>query len=316
MNIANFCSSIEDQNKEDPMETKFSICYYDKQVCELLLFFEEQLLKIQKITNPIKRKHLNDGLFYFIQRLRSFDPDVVLHQLVFLQNKTCYIHNLDSNQLALIRDFHMMNPFYKNQSYFMLDFFMDYFDNLQFVLYIECSKNKTKLILCTKHKFLKYVKHLSLPDDIQNEINYWKQKYDLKCVLIYGNDFKNRNIPIYLLDATLENHTQIIEYIHRKTISDNLEILQSRLHDIEKNENVKLDLYVFGKLKTIIQENIENYMLKELFIQSNKSVRLKQIVDPSFLNFKIYDIESLEKGDIGDRFIRDYNGIMGVKYYC
>jgi hypothetical protein len=91
-------------------------------------------------------------------------------------------------------------------------------------------------------------------------------------------------------------------------------LLEKKLLDLQ-NPNTNTDLYIFGKLKEGIKEAIEMYMVKELYIEEKKLERLKKIVDPSFLNFKIIEIKSMQDGDSASHFIKDYNGIMAIKYY-
>ncbi len=64
-----------------------------------------------------------------------------------------------------------------------------------------------------------------------------------------------------------------------------------------------------------IKEHIENYMLKELFIEERKIKILEGIVEKETLNFRIIPIRSLQTGDIGQEFIDKYNGLMGIKYF-
>ena len=74
-------------------------------------------------------------------------------------------------------------------------------------------------------------------------------------------------------------------------------------------------MYIFGKLKFEIKEAIESYSIKELYIEDKKIEKLKSFIDETFLNFKIIPIKSLDDGDIAYNFIKNYNGIMGIKYY-
>jgi hypothetical protein len=90
--------------------------------------------------------------------------------------------------------------------------------------------------------------------------------------------------------------------------------LEKKLGDI-KNPNTNIDLYIFGKIKYEIKEAVESYMVKELYIDNNKIEKLREIIPEEFLNFKIIPIKSLENCDIASLFIKDYNGIMGIKYY-
>jgi len=90
--------------------------------------------------------------------------------------------------------------------------------------------------------------------------------------------------------------------------------LEKRLNDIE-NSKINLDLYIFGKLKFEIKDAIESYIIKELYIEPHKLEKLNTFIDKEYFNFKIFLISSLNNNDIAYRFIKDYNGIMGIKYF-
>jgi len=101
----------------------------------------------------------------------------------------------------------------------------------------------------------------------------------------------------------------------KKKCERNKELLEKKINELT-NPNTNLDLFVFGKLKKEILESIENFQLKELYIEKRKLDILKQcICDDSCLNFKIIEIESLEEGDIASQFIDNYKGLMGIKYF-
>jgi hypothetical protein len=103
---------------------------------------------------------------------------------------------------------------------------------------------------------------------------------------------------------------EISTFISKK---NNLE-LEKRLGDL-KNPNTNIDLYIFGKIKNEIKEAVELYSVKELYIDNNKIERLREVISEEYLNFKIIPIKSLENGDSAALFIKDYNGIMAIKYY-
>ena len=43
--------------------------------------------------------------------------------------------------------------------------------------------------------------------------------------------------------------------------------------------------------------------------------QLRKNISKDYINFEILEIDSLESGDIGDNFKKDYDGIIGLKYY-
>ena len=110
------------------------------------------------------------------------------------------------------------------------------------------------------------------------------------------------------------NNNDLYNLYLDEIMKKNMIELEKRLNDLQ-NEKTNTDLYLFGKLKIEIKEAIESYSVKELYIEDRKLEKLKEFVDESFFNFKIIVIKSLESGDSADKFIKNYNGIMGIKYF-
>ena len=111
------------------------------------------------------------------------------------------------------------------------------------------------------------------------------------------------------------HRSEFFQYLERQEQSVSHERLRQRLQDLQ-NSNVNTELYVFGKLKREILEHVENYALKELYIEREKWKKLQTFVsDPQVFNFKVYPIYSLDKNDIAEIFINQYNGLMGIKYF-
>ena len=71
--------------------------------------------------------------------------------------------------------------------------------------------------------------------------------------------------------------------------------------------------FLFGKKE--VPNGILDYMVKKLYITPSLMRQLRKNISKDYLNFEILEIDSLESGDIGDNFIKDYDGIIGLKYY-
>lgn len=148
---------------------------------------------------------------------------------------------------------------------------------------------------------------------IKKEQNMKDQK-----IIIYGqsqilNQLKTKIVKNTIINDENMTREEIWKLNEDEKMRDNLRYLEEKLEGLNNEKNI--DLYVFGRIKKEIAEHIENYMLKELFIEERKIEILKTCVSEETLNFKIIPIRSLENGDIGDEFIKKYNGLMGLKYY-
>ena len=56
-------------------------------------------------------------------------------------------------------------------------------------------------------------------------------------------------------------------------------------------------------------------MVKKLYTTPSLWRQLKKNTPNEYLNFKVLEIDKLENGDIGDNFMKDYSGIIALKYY-
>ena len=153
---------------------------------------------------------------------------------------------------------------------------------------------------------------------IYDEIDKIKKNYNYNdLIIIYGDSqfIKKNNINNVIIYKELINKEGVYKLYENEMMKSNHKLLEIKLNDM-KNEKTNIYLYIFGKLKMEIKEAIELYSIKELYIDSLKLPKLKSFVDESLFNFKIIEISSLESGDIAEQFIKDYNGIMGIKYYA
>lgn len=294
-------------NNFDKYESNISICLYDYLPNNAIEYFEEQLVKIKKIANPIKKKNLNDKLFKFINYLKSKNESLIINSLFFINDEIFEI-KLNNKQIQIAKEYKLHNPYYITDSLFMIEYFIDYFCNINYIIYLKINKLKLHLIKFTKYKQSSILKSIKDERDIEKEIENYKNY----PIYIYG--LKNKLNFSYINLQTEMTIDELLIHIDNENMKKNHQNLENRLIDL-KNEKTNIDLYVFGKLKTDIKEHIESYLLKELYIEEKKLDKLKSFVDFEYLNFKIFPIKTLIKGDIGEIFIRDYNGIMGIKYY-
>jgi len=70
---------------------------------------------------------------------------------------------------------------------------------------------------------------------------------------------------------------------------------------------------MFGKKE--VSNGILDYMVKKLFISKKLYKSLKKNISKEYLNFEIIIIKKNSNGDIGDIFFKNYEGIIGIKYY-
>ena len=301
---------------DDSIETLYSIYIYNKKVKEVVNYFEDELEKAKKINNPIKKNKINNRLFNFIKYLNDNYEEELLLNSIFLVHDKIIPYQLKKVEIEIAEHYNFPKIFVKCDTKFLIDYFIDLFYNLTFIYAIKINKNEYSIIKLNSNK-IKIIEHgkinneqkiVELIENIRNTQNY------KDFIIIIGNVKIPSNIKNIIFSKDLLNNDAIYLLYENEIMKENNILLKKRLDEL-KNENTNLDLFVFGKLKFEIKDAIESYALKELYIETKKLENLKKIISDEFLNFKIIPIKSLENGDDAFNFIKNYNGLMGFKYF-
>jgi len=305
---------------EENTETLFSILIYNKSKNIIIKNLDSQLEKAKDISNIIKKKKINNRLFNLINYINdNFNEDSIINS-IFLLNDKIFEYKLNNTDVQTAEKYKFLNFYIKNDIKFHVEYFIDIFTNFNFIYTMNISKSD--LIICEMNKNKeKTIENNKINNEIMiiESIEKIRKNYNYKdVIIIYGNSqflSKLNNIKnLIIIKKDSLNKTELYDLYEKEIFNKNNLLLEEKLNDL-KNEKTNTDLYVFGKLKFEIKESIELYIIKELYIEDKKLEKLKTFVDESYFNFKIIIIKSLEQGDIADNFIKDYNGVMGIKYY-
>lgn len=316
MNFLNTYSSFQDNQ-----ECLLSVYIYKKSVSILLPLFEKELEKAKQISNPLKRKKINNAYFSLVKKYRELDENTIISELYFIQeDKFIVEHQLSHDEEKVIQEFQLRPIYYQFDSIFHISHFQHLFYNFDFIYVAEIQKNHCTWIMLNKTKSKKYLekKVLSLEDLYQSCKDLRKDKNYQELIIIHGNNpllskWEERK-KIFIFQEIISNE-ELNKYYEDYCIQENLNLLEKKLDELQ-DSRTNTDLYVFGRLKMEIKEAVEAYSLKELYIEQRKIELLKKsIEDHACFNFKIIPIISLKEGDIGERFIKEYKGLMGIKYF-
>lgn len=307
-------------NIEEGDETLYSININNKKVKEVLDYFKDELEKAKKINNPIKKNKINNRLFNFIKYLDTNYEEEVSINAIFLINDKIVVYELNKYEIETSLIYNFPKIFFKCSTKFLIEYFIDLFHNFNFIYALKLNKNDISIFKFNKNKtrtmYNRKVnnegKIIELIDELRKNENY--KDY----IILYGSSNyldKLENISKkVILSKELLNNNDLYNLYECEIFKETNILLGKRLEEL-KNENTNYDLFVFGKLKFEIKDAIESYSLKELYIEIQKFEKLKSFISDEFLNFKIYPIKSLHDGDIASIFIKDYNGLMGIKYF-
>jgi len=304
---------------EEINETLITLYFYDYKSEDILQIINKELSKISTIQNLSKKKKLNDRYYKLKLKLEKNDENEIINS-IFLISDDLIEYKFTKENIKTINDYKLRNFYIKTDTSFHIDYLIDLFTNFEF--HFTCLINKNHLsfkkINKNKNKIITENKFTNEKTMIEN-INSFIIEHKINELLVYGRNlnlkcFENeKNKKICIKEGDLDNEEINNFFIKRKYEKNNY-LLEKKLSELN-NSNTNLDLFVFGKLKKEILQAIEYYQLKELYIEERKLEKLKQFVDISYLNFTIIPIQSIKDGDIASRFIEDYNGLMGIKYY-
>jgi hypothetical protein len=312
----------EFKNITETTETLISIFIYNKKLIDVKSYFEDQLEKAKNISNIIKKQKINNRLFNFIKYLNTIDGDEnqIMNNIILINDKT-NIFSLTESEINTAKEFNFLNIFIKSNTYFYIDYFIDLFHNFVFIYTIKVNKNDMYIMKLNKNKDKELLNiKISNETKIIENIENIRKEYGYKDIIIicgesvYLGKIDNANLNNTVLVKTFLSKESCYQLYEDECMKKNIILLEKKLNELNDSRS-NTDLFVFGKLKIEIKDAIESYLLKELYIETQKLDKLKNFIDDSFFNFKIIPIRSLSNGDSADQFIKNYNGIMGIKYY-
>jgi hypothetical protein len=302
--------------ENDQHESILSIMFYKKSFIWVIETLNDLLQKVKNIDNSIKRNKLSNHYFALKKYIEdSYDENSIFSSLFFVNSKV-YEYVLTKDESKVIEEYKIRDYLLYCDSIFKTQYFQDLFYNFDFNYSFIVNKNECVIKKWNQNKD-KIVESGKYDKELYEKI---RKVYNYKnMIYIYGNHSKgNKDIltlssPKIILDKDDYSRNEICEISEKEELKANHIILQQRLQDLQNQQ--KIDLFVFGKLKFEIKDAIESYSIKELFIQKDKYQKLHSWIDKDAFNFKVYFIDRIESGDIGDTFIQNYNGVMGIKYY-
>ncbi len=308
---------------ESKLETLVTIITYGETALTLKENLHSTLDSCKKISNGVKKNSLCNSIYRLIQRVEVLEETEKVNSIFFLSEEENLSEEyvLTKKEIQTLQEYQFKTFIYRPEERFIVEELKDIFTNFDFLQTIQMNQlnvthrrmNRYKQKECMTMKVTNDTQVIEALERIKKEENVKDQK-----IIVYGqspilNQLKNRNLSWIICKDQNMTKEEIWSLNEDEKMRENLRILEERMRGIQDEK--KVDLYVFGRIKIEIKEHIDNYLLKELFIEERKIKILEGIVEPESLNFKIYPIRSLEKGDIGDRFIEEYKGLMGIKYF-
>jgi hypothetical protein len=262
-----------------------------------------------RMKDAFKKKLINERLYNIITELENLKPTDKINHII-LSGKKVNIYDLSKEQLAICKKWNLSDFYYTYNEYFEIQYLKDLF----------CEKNARTIGEFTANT-MKLIELDTVKDRIIEAINFsnqeeFKKYYDSNNLfLIHGTGSFIKKIKF------IQDHKLFTKRLHLKDVNKTINKLIIEENQVILNKEVLSqltnpvcnNLFLFGKKE--VSQGIIGFLIKKLFITQKLLIKLKNKIDDSLLNFDIVIVNSLISGDIGDSFIRDYGGLIGVKYY-
>jgi hypothetical protein len=273
----------------------FILIIHSKTKEEVIIELKNQIKKTKEIQNTVKRNIVMTKLIKLIDNVQS-DPNEIINNIIIYKNNDDIIKYPINKNYCLEWNIPVYQFRYSDDNLDdnLIDFCIDLFYNKDYKHAIFFDKKYIHYI-GTKYK-RKVIKEYSSVNDLaiinNNFVLYGKTKVINHPKII---SFINNNLK--WTEVIKEHEKWEMKQIHRK-LNDTLLLMS----------NPKTcDTLIY---KSEIEKAIEDYRIKELYLMEDYKINI-----PSDMNFKIYRVFSIDRGDTADILQNKYDGIIGVSYY-
>tara|TARA_B100000524_G_C23652823_1_gene370748 strand:+ start:455 stop:1384 length:930 start_codon:yes stop_codon:yes gene_type:complete len=291
----------------------YTILVHDHTIEELIDIVKKKLENINKrISSSFKKKLINDKIYSFINYLESVQNQTDKINSVFLINDKINRIDMSLSEKSFCKNWNISNFIFEFDEEFKIDYLSELLSTKMIKCVFKFDKSSYSVIHLDSTKSKVVENHSSLDEDsITKFINQHKPVaiYGLCPILKKLSHLESKNLSV--INKQMSNN-DVLELIKVKNIEFNQELFKTEFLD-NINNPALLDKLIFGKKD--ISEAINNFLIKKLFINPKLYKILKDNADSSTLNFEIIIVQSLKSGDLGQTLNKNYNGMVGIKYY-
>jgi hypothetical protein len=268
-------------------------------------YLKSLLDKISTIKDLYKRKIANERVKTFELYFENISINQIINSVFLIDsNQLVKSFLLDPTNIKTLVDFKIPNTNYYCDDCFYIDYISKILDNTKLIT--VCAVDNTNATIIK----IDGVKSRVIQ---QTNIETAFDKYN--CELYYG--FTSNQFALFTKKYPTKNIVNgklTKEEAWNKILKDKNTIAQEKfntevLTQLTNNDN----LYIFGRKN--VGNEILNYGVKKLFITSKLYNIMIEKIDPSFMNFEIIILEKYTDGDYTDILIKNFEGLVGIKYY-
>jgi hypothetical protein len=287
----------------------YTILIYGKLVNDVKKKLLDDLDKVNKrMKDAYKKKIINNRLYQIIKVLDSQFKDNDILNCIILSGRNLNYFTLSQNELKLCNKWNIKNFYIEYDDKFRIKYLKNLFSENKINLIFEFNGDVINIIELDKVKS-RFIDKINV--DNYNEILDLIEKNNPKIIHGIGSTIKKLKDLNNVYYKRLSSE-EINDIINKMEINESQNILKKEV--LNQLSNPAFDnKFLFGKKE--VSNGIMDYMIKKLYITSSLMRQLRKNISKDYLNFEILEVDSLESGDIGYIFLKDYDGIIGLKYY-
>jgi len=292
--------------KRESQNASFTLLMWDFPKDELIKELKHKLALISTIKNTFKKVKLNDRLYGYLVEIEK--SSIQSYSQIVLIGSDTHIFKLDKKDIEILKEYSLPKFSIQNDEYFNITWLSDLFENFKFY----------DIIINNSNVLTHWQGNLNKKKIIKQNIN---QDYikNLSVGWFWVGKMLPQNKTKYLLEHYPNNQNNM----NWENIIEQIEILEmkKKLTELDKHfeaMTLNSDKYIYG---LDVYDMIEQFNIKELFIhEKNKKDFNDKISEKdlsSNLNFNITYINSIsnEQSDKANIFLKNYSGILGIKYF-
>jgi len=265
--------------------------------------FTKIFKQLDSITDSKKKGFLKSRIFDFKKNIESYKDNII--NGIFLVGETIKYFQLDKYYLETLKLFKVSKCSFVYNKYFDIEWLKNLISDRSYTYVIKIKNNDITISKINSTKQITIYNETVKAYNINEIINKYLEK-DIKFI-IHGvkqlNDFKNNNcLEIINKELNLEEQLEVIDKsIYEENIKE-LEIWLTKL--LDPKEGHKL---VFGN--DVIEQAVQGF-LETIYCSLENKEKYNNID-----NVKIKYVKSFKNNDFVFNFSKNYNGVLGIKYY-
>ncbi len=294
---------------QETQDTLFTILVHNLSIVDTITAVEHRLQLAKELRVSKKKATICLRLTAFKAYLDQLEPISAINSIFLLSDQIVEI-KLPAEWRKVLTTYAVETFVFKYNLHFEINYLHALLTDLDFhhVIYIKNNEYSHMIINSTKKKvvFHKESKAFDLAEYIEKTLKD-------KCI-IHGVSahLKGLQVPPHTVFNHRLTDDELLEAFEKEAVKQIHSELEEYFEYIQ--QKTKIHRLAFGKE---IEAKIKEQTLKVLYCSPDVYVKIMAKLPKSFLGgkFQVHKVESLSKGDAGDRLKTDFSGAMGVTYY-